>query len=187
MPEPLPVNSNLREQFVTEQIPVGLPWRLLTFSVIVFGFSLFIYFGLKFGYETYLNARAEQLDKNIEDLASRVSKEEQQNFINFYSQLVNLEKALDRHKFSSNVYSFLERNTLPLVYYYEGDFLVNGGTLGLRGRADSLEALVQQLSVFDKSSELEKTVLDQMSFEGNDVNFGITLTFKSDFLNLPKQ
>ena len=187
MPEQLPINSNLRDQFVNEQIPVGLPWRLLTFSVIVFGFSLFIYFGLKFGYETYLNARAEQLDKNIEELASRVSKEEQQDFINFYSQLVNLEKVLNRHKFSSNIYGFLERNTLPLVYYYEGDFLVGDGTLGLKGRADSLEVLVQQLGVFDKASELEKTVLDQMSFEGNDVNFSATLTFQPEFLKLPKQ
>ena len=39
----------------------------------------------------------------------------------------------------------------------------------------------------DKASELEKTVLDQMSFEGNDVNFSATLTFQPEFLKLPKQ
>lgn len=186
MPENIPAN-NLREQFVREQISVGLPWHLLIFSIFLFGFSIFIYFGLRVGYESYLSARDAELDKKIEDLSKQVSKEDQQNFIGFYSQLANLKKILENHKFSANVYGFLERNTLPLVYYYEAEFLLEEGTFELKGRADSLETLVAQLSLFDRAPELEKIVLEQMSFEGTEVGFDAVLTFKTEFFKSPKQ
>lgn len=186
MPENIAGTNNLREQFVREQIPVGLPWHMLIFMVFLLGFSIFIYFGLRTGYESYLNSREASLDKKIEALTKQVSKEEQKNFIGFYSQLVNLKKVLQTHGFAGNIYSFLERNTMPLVYYYEANFLREEGTLELKGRANSLETLVNQLSVYDKANELEKVVLNQMSFEGTEVGFEVVLTFKKDFFELPR-
>lgn len=187
MPESIPSNNNLREQFVSEQIPVGLPWHLLVFSIFLLAFSIFVYFGLRLGYESYLSATDASLDKKIDELAKQVSKGEQQNFISFYSQLINLKKVLNNHEFGSNIYGFLERNTLPPVYYYEADFLAEDGTFELKGRADSLETLVSQLTLFDKSEDLEKTVLEQMNFEGNEVGFDVILTFKPDFFEIPRQ
>ncbi len=187
MPEPQKIQNNLREQFVSEQIPVGLPWHLLIFSVFLVGFSIFIYFGLKFGYASYLDSRAASLDKKIEVLTGKVSKDEQQNLISFYSQFINLKKVLGGHAFSSNIYGFLERNTLPPVYYYEANFLADDKTVELKGKADSMETLVGQLSLFDKSPELEKVVLEQLSFEGAQVGFGAILTFKEEFFNTYRQ
>ncbi len=187
MPESFQNQNNSREQFVSEKIPVGLPWHLLIFSIFLFGFSIFIYFGLKIGYASYLDARSVKLDKNIETLTNKVSKEEQQNLVSFYSQLVNLKKVLEEHSFVSNVYGFLEKNTLPTVYYYEANFLINDESLELKGRADSMETLVGQMTVFDKAPELEKVVLEQLNFEGKEVGFDATLTFKQDFFKNYKQ
>jgi len=187
MAEPLKGQNNLREQFVSEQIPVGLPWHLLIFSIFLLGFSIFIYFGLKFGYVSYLNSRASVLDKKIEALTNKVSKDEQQNLISFYSQFINLKKVLGDHFFASNAYSFLERNTLPAVYYYEANFLADDKTLELKGKADAMETLVGQLSLLDKAPELEKVVLEQLNFEGAEVGFGAILTFREDFFNNYRQ
>src|SRR3989344_6383117 len=136
----------LEEEFATETIPVGLPWRLLIFSIIIFGFAVSIYFGLRFGYGNYLDREARTLDKKIEELGAQVKQEDQQNFINFYSQLINLKKALDRHVFASNIFGFVERNTLGTVYFTGAEFLADGRSLDLVGRADSAETLIQQLS-----------------------------------------
>lgn len=187
MPEP-GTQARLEEEFVTEVIPVGLPWRLLIFSVIIFGFAVSIYFGLRFGYGTYLSSKARELDKKIEALGAQVKQEDQQNFINFYSQLINLKKVLDRHIFASNVFGFLERNTLAAVYYTEADFSADGKSLGLVGRADSAETLVQQLSVFDQSPDLEGVILEQMTFgEKGGTVFSIKLVFGESFFKTPKQ
>lgn len=186
MAENFPATNNISEQFINEQIPVGLPWRLLIFSAFLLGFSIFIYFGLRIGYESYLDTQTKDLDKKFNQLASQVSQDDQKHFINFYSQLVNLKKVLEKHRFSSNVYSFLEKNTLPTVFYYEADFIVKENILRLRGQADSAETLAQQLNAFDQAKELKSAVLDQMTFEKGPVGFNLTLTFDQEFFNSPK-
>ena len=182
MPEQTPQNNSLSEQFLNEQIPLGLPWRLLIFSLTIFAFSVFIYIGLKFGYEPYLDKTATNLDKKIDALTKQVSSEDQNHFISFYSQLVNLQKVLNRHNFSSNIFNFLERNTVSTVFYEEASFTDENKTLILRGQADSNETLVNQLATFQNAPELEKVVLNQMNLADGAVAFQINLIFKEDFL-----
>ncbi len=176
-------NNNMREEFANEQIPVGLPWHLLIFSAFLLGLSIFIFFGLKLGYSSYLDAKAASLDKKIEQVAGTISKGEQDRLINFYSQIINLKKVLADHPFASNIFGFLERSTLPTVYYYEANFQYDGGKLELKGRADKIDALVGQLEIFNKAPELDKVVLEQLNFEGSQINFSVLLTFRQDFFN----
>ena len=186
MPEPTPQKRpTLQEQFVTETIPVGLPWRLLVFALTLFIFSLFVYFGLRFGYESYISTQAEDLDMRIEELGQRVSQEDQQGFINFYSQLINLRKVLDQHGFSVNIFGFLERNTLGDVYYNDANFLALDSALVLKGVANSSETLVSQLTLFDGAEEIDRVVLNQMSSGRGVVTFGVTLFFNPDFFKKP--
>lgn len=189
MTPPISSNNNLREQFVTEQIPVGLPWRLMIFSAVLFGFSIFVFFGLRFGYESYLSAREAEFDKKFEQLASRVSQEDQKKFVNFYSQLANLKRVLDKHSFTANIFSFLEKNTVPTVFYYDATFSIEEGrTLLLGGRADSVDTFVAQLAIFDKAPELERVSLKEQNLESSgDLRFNVELKFKGDFFKSPKQ
>ncbi len=180
MVEASPQNS-LREQFVTENIPVGFPWRLFTFSLILFLFSVFVFFGLKFGYASYLTGQTSALDKKIQDLSNRVSVEDQARFIGFYSQLANLKKILDRHGFSGNIFNFLEKNTVGEVFYTDADFSAGDNELALKGFAASSEMLVAQLSLFDKAPEVKSVFLNQTNTDRGGVSFTLTLDFKPDF------
>ena len=185
MPEN-PLQPKIREQFISESIPIGFPWRLFIFSFTLFVFTLFIFFGLKFGYTVYIDKRAESLDKKIADLAVQVSQEDQQNFIAFYSQLVNLEKVLNRHGFMANVFLFLEENTLGDIYYKSADFSSLGRNLKLSGVAASNKVLVDQLALFDKRIEVSGVNLNQMSIDpSSNVNFGVTVSFKEEFFQKP--
>jgi hypothetical protein len=183
-----PPPPKIREQFVSDSIPVGFPWRLFIFSLTLFVFSLFIYFGLKFGYTAYIDQRAENLDQKISALATQVSEVDQQSFIAFYSQLVNLERVLDRHKFTANVFNFLEQNTLGEVYYNHAEFSSTDNSFNLRGFAATSETLVNQLSLFDNRSEVSRVNLNQMNTtQTGDVAFGITVFFRNDFFQNPTQ
>lgn len=185
MPEPT-TQAKLEEQFTTEAIPVGLPWRLLVFTVIIFAFSIVIYFGLRFGYETYLTQQAATLDQQINQLTSQVNQTDQQNFINFYSQLINLKTALGNHDFSSNLFNFLEKNTIGSVYYTEANFSLSGNSLDLKGEAVSVDALVQQMNIFDKAPELAGNTLNQLTFDPKGlVGFSVHLVFNDNFFNQP--
>ncbi|HXF43990.1 MAG TPA: hypothetical protein VNK70_00780 [Candidatus Paceibacterota bacterium] len=184
MPEPQ-TQSALKDQFIDEVIPVGFPWRLLTFSFIIFLFSIFIFFGLKFGYTSYLDGQTAALDKKIEELGSRISADEQARFVLFYSQLANLKKILDDHGFSGNIINFLEKQTLGQIYYTDAAFSADRGELALKGFAASSEALVYQLALFDNAPELSSVILNQTNADRQGVSFAVTLGFKPEFFERP--
>lgn len=177
--------TSLDEQFVSEQIPIGLPWRIMLFAVVILGLSIFVYFGLRFGYRSYLISQKEQLEQKTTTLANQVSAEEQEKLIGFYSQLTNLKKVLDTHSFNSNVFGFLEKNTLPTIFFDEVNFIASDNSLTLKGQAASLRNLVNQMAVFDGASELTRVVLNQTSFDKGNTVFALTINFKQEFFSKP--
>lgn len=162
---------------------MGMPWRVLIFSIVLFAFSILIYFGIRFGYSSYLDSREETLDKDIEQLSNQVSAEDQNELVKFYSQLTNLKKALDRHSYGSNIFSFLEKNTIGSVYW-ENAVYNDSGTVVLRGHAASLDNVVEQLTVFERRPELVKTEVQNISLEKG-VSFNALLSFKGSYYEQP--
>jgi len=180
--------KSLNEQFMTEPAAVGLPWRLLIFSGVIFGLSILIYFGFSVGYESYLNSRSGDLDNQLSQLSNTISQQDQQKFIGFYSQIVNLKSVLGQHIFSSNTFSFLEKNTLPQTFYNEAKFKSDILNLELQGRTASLQTLAQQLAQFEQAPEIQTAILKSTSFnQTGSVDFTINLAFKPDFLSKPIQ
>ncbi len=178
--------SGIGEQFVNAPIAIGTPWRLFVFSLLLFALSLLVYFGLKVGYENYLNARSSALDQSIAGLASSVSAQDEQKFVAIYSQIVNLKGALGNHLFTGNLFPFLEKNTLPRVYFTEAKFASAAGNLDLSGQADSLQTLAAQMAQFEKAPELTKAILTSMNFNpSGGTSFSMTLTFNSAYLSKP--
>lgn len=181
--------NSLENQFDSSQSvsEIGFPWRIFLFSIFIFGFSIFVYLGLKVGYGTYLDARSNGISKDIENLAKKISESEQANLATFYSQLVNLEKVINDHRFSSNIFYFLEQKTTSGVYYESTDFRLNDMSLGLSGRGKSLNDVIGQLSVFDGAAEVGAVTLDSLGFEGSDVVFRMSLKFKENFFDKLQQ
>jgi hypothetical protein len=161
----------------------GLPWRILLFSGIVFGLSLFIYFGFRFGYESYLDSRSETLDQKIQELASQISQEDQQNLISFYSQLVNLRTVLEKHQFIVKSFDFLDKYTLPTVYYSGAKIMGVDRVIELSGGAKSMDDFIEQLAVFDAAPEFdEKAIVENVQFSNQEVGFSIILHMSADAL-----
>lgn len=173
--------SSGSNQFVNQPTSAGLPWRLMIFSLLLFLFSILLYAGLRFGYQPYLNTQVEQTDQQIEGLLSEVSQGEQEQLLIFHSQLINLENVLSEKAFSQNLFTFLEDNTLPLVYYTELEYLYRDYAVDISGRANSVRTFVQQSYLFDNSSEVQRTIVNSLSIEGGQVVFSIRLFFLPEF------
>jgi hypothetical protein len=177
-------NSNSSYQ----NISIGFPWKILVFSAIVFGFTLFTYFGLQFGYMSFLDSRSKNLDQKINDLARVVSQEDQQQFISFYSQLVNLKEVLQKHTLLSPSLTLLERYTIPSVYYTSGRIIPKDQKIEVVGRANSIDSFVEQLYVFDGSSDFrQRALVSQMGFDQGKVAFTISLFPRQENFNLMTQ
>lgn len=159
-----------------QKISVGFPWKILLFAGVVFGFTIFIFLGLRFGYSTYLDSREKALDTRINQLASVVSQEDQQQFVSFYSQLVNLREALKKHALGSPVLESLERYTLPSIYFVSAKISPLDQKVEVSGRANSIDSFVEQLAVLDASSDFsEPATVSQMGFDQGRVVFTVIL------------
>jgi|SRR3989344_847641 len=153
-------------------IPVGFPWKILVFALVVFLFALFVFVGLKFGYASYLDRRDKTLDTRINQLAAVVSQEDQQQFISFYSQLVNLKEVLGKHTGGSETLSLLERHTIPSVHYVSAKILPKDKRLEVSGRAGNLDSFIEQMYVLDSSTDFrERATVTQMGFDQGQVVF----------------
>lgn len=179
--------SNFNDQFLTESIPVGWPWRLLVFAAFIFALSIFTYFGLRLGYRNYLDDQLEQLDRDLGVLEKQVSLEEQEKFTNFYSKLVNLEKVLVKHPFGSNIFTFLERNVVNGVHFNAAEADISGGTMELKGVANDFNALAQQTAIFEQSPEIKLVLMKDIGLTpgSSGVTFTLTMGFKEEFFSKP--
>ena len=75
-------NSALEQELrKPERLPVGWPWRLLVFVVIIFGVTVATYLGMILGYKPYLNSQVKNLDAKITSLSQAVDEEQQKNLV----------------------------------------------------------------------------------------------------------
>lgn len=162
-----------------EKLPVGWPWRLLVFMIIIFGTVIAIYSGMILGYKPYLNSRIKNLDTKINGLSQSINEDQQKNLADFYSQLVNIQSLLNSHPVASKILDFFEKNTHQQIYYLNTNVSLLDKNIKIEGVALNYDILVQQLEVFRQAPEIEKVFLDDSRIaQDKSVNFSIRLIFK---------
>lgn len=177
--------SILEEQLKAgEGLSVGWPWRLLFFTVIVFGITVFLFLGMSLGYKPFLNSRAKALDKEIANLTESIGEEQQKSLINFYSQLVNIQNLLVNHPTASKLVDFLGENTHQQVNYFSLNLSLAEKNLKLDGNAPNYNILVQQLELFRRAPEIERVFLEDSKIGEAGVRFSIKLVFKGELIGL---
>ena len=171
--------ANNLDNLGPERLETGWPWKLLLFSLIVFGIFLAGYLGLIFGYETFLNAKIAAEDQKILALAQEVPEGEQKVLLRFYSQLSNLQSALNGHIVTARFFPLLEQHTHQGVYYTTLNLEIAKKTATLDGVARSYEVLAQQLEAYKQATDLvERFTINQADSREGKVNFRAVLFLK---------
>lgn len=179
-------------QFQTEELTIGWSWRLLIFTIIIFGAVAILYGGMAFGYDPYLQSKLADLDTETKNLNELVSIDDQKKLFSFYSQVYNVQNILANHVLPTRVLAFLELNTNPQIAYETMRFDLDAGVLEVTGRAKSYDDLVRQLEAFRRQQEIVKVLkladsktgeLDiETSQKSTDVSFSIAINLDKSFL-----
>jgi len=173
-------NSGGQEQFLNTQTPIGLPWRLSAFAVVLFTLALFTWAGLRYGYRSYLEDQVKSTDTELANLAEQVSANEQDQFITLYSQILNLKGVLDKHAFTANAFPVLEKNVVAGLIFTSAKIDAGTLTLNLGGITPVFETLAAQMVVLEKAPEVAAVSLEKVSLSSGSVNFSLNLTFKPE-------
>ena len=93
--------------------PTGL---FLVFLILLFIF-LAAYLGVRFWYNPYLNVQIDEKDKQIQEIASRLSAEQKEELMDFYSRIGIIKNLLSTHLYASNFLNKLESLNHPKVSF----------------------------------------------------------------------
>ncbi|HEY4496938.1 MAG TPA: hypothetical protein VI432_02210 [Candidatus Paceibacterota bacterium] len=179
--------QNIKETFVQEDLTAGLSWRLFIFLLIIFSTLLFGYWGMEFGYKSFLSNSISNLDEELKVLGAEVQSVDQKNLLAFYSQIVNIRTLLGSHIFSSKVFTLLESLTHDRVAYLSSSVSVQDRTLRLEALTNSYDTAVAQLDTYSRSPSIEKVTLGGIQFVNDVIRFEVDLTLKSEVFDVPPE
>ncbi len=169
------VSNRIQAEKIAES---GGAWRLMSFMFFVLAVFLLSYVGLTLGYGKFLEAQIEEVKGEISSLADLVSKEDQDSFLKFQFQLINLKNLLRNHRVSSKFFTLLEANTNRNVQYRSINLDVADTRITIRGVAPSYAVLAEQLAAYDRMAEVTRyQITNSQAAENGLVNFDVTLFF----------
>src|SRR3989344_7318607 len=186
------------ERFRPEVPSVGWSWRLIVFSTIVAIAAVLLYAGMEYGYRSVLESERNSLEQELAQVDMSINAADQNNLINFYSQIYNMQNLLRDHITISNLFSFLEPNTNSKVQYTQLNMNLDSYSIDISGTAPSMDAIVNHLDAFRRQPMVAGLVLRKAdSNQGGDggtlnlapenqtpasgFNFTINLTLSRDF------
>ena len=157
------------EKFSKENLSsIGWPWHLLITVLVVFGFVGILYLGLVFGYKPLLKSEIKSLDEQMEELKKTITAEEEKDFVNFYSQVINTQSLLGKHSIGSKVLPLLERTTNQRMFFKSISLTIPERKIVLEGVADSYETIASQLANYEATPEVERVGITAMQSSSTD-------------------
>jgi hypothetical protein len=159
MPLPQQVIEQLGREPETSQ---GWATGAVLFAGGVFLLVAVMYGGIKFAYEPYVNNQILQAKNKIANVDQSVSVNDEQQIVDFYSQIANLNTALTKHVYVSTFFGWLEKNTEANVYYQNLD-LSSGDRVGIKGIAKTEADVNQQIAIFEASPQVTSVVISNVS------------------------
>ncbi len=177
MPLPQQVIERLSQE--PPQTP-GWSWGVISFSGGILLFALLVYFGLTFGYEPYLDAQVASLNTQMDVLAKSIPASDQAQVATFYSEVTNVQTALQNHVLFSRFLSWLEKSTEANVYYSNLAF-VAGNQITLTGAAKTEADVNQQAAIFEAAPEVQKVSVSSIVLSPTTGlwNFTVSLTMNT--------
>lgn len=178
-------------KFTVKIIPKP-PAKLPLWQNILFCFSLTLLIGAICSYFVfdYSQKKAEETFKNLkttleeEKTLQRIVLETE--VLNAKKKINGFSQLLDKHISTSNIFSLLEKKSLPKIWFTNFNFDFKDYSVIISGETDSFYTLGQQLLILKKEKLIEKIGLSGVSIsqEGNILfTFNLSLspeTFKYD-------
>ncbi|KKQ21721.1 MAG: hypothetical protein A3G45_01955 [Candidatus Staskawiczbacteria bacterium RIFCSPLOWO2_12_FULL_37_15] len=125
-----------------------------------------------------------KLDAAIETVGTDVQKDHEKTVFNYQKKINDYALLIDNHEFASNVFGFLEKDTLPNVWFSRFSLPTKQNKVDLTGEAESMDALSRQTAAFEKNEFVKKVnLLGSSVGDSGKVNFSLSLLLDSKIFN----
>jgi hypothetical protein len=152
----------------------GWPLGMLFFSGGLLALAIAMYLGITLVYDPYIQSKTTSTQNQLITLNNTISRTDETNLIDFYSQVSNLKILLQGHVLSSQFFSWLEKNTEANVYY-QSLSLAGGYKVTATGYGTTEADVNQQVSIFENSPEVKSVSISNVSVAPTTGGWNFTL------------
>jgi hypothetical protein len=168
------MNLNLANHFKERGLWIDLFWYgVMAATVIV----VVCYVILEFKVYFYTN-KINQLNDKIAAYSTPEEKAYEKEVFGYKKKIDDFTTLLASHRISSNIFSFIENNTLPNVWFSSFTMTSASNEIRLSGEAETMEALSRQFKIFETSKDYIKgiSVLNSQVSSAGRINFILNVT-----------
>lgn len=121
-----------------------------------------------------------QISVQVEKLAT-VGTEEQKKYesevLGYQKKLNDFNEIFKNHEFASNIFAFMEKQTMPNIWFKQFTLDKNSGKIQISGEAETMEAFSRQVDNFEKNEYVKSVnVLNSSEGEAGRVNFNMDIS-----------
>ncbi|MBI3631617.1 MAG: hypothetical protein HY219_02005 [Candidatus Staskawiczbacteria bacterium] len=104
-------------------------------------------------------------------------KDMEKQIFDYQKKISDYSPLIKEHRVFSNIFAYLEKNTLPNVWFSRFNMEGKDANIILSGETENSEIFSRQISIFEASEYLTKiTVLGSMLGDQNKTNFNLVLS-----------
>jgi len=129
------------------------------------------------------NIQKSEIEKEIkalETVGTSLQKDHEKQVINYQKKINDFSSLFKNHGFASQVFSFMQKETRPNVWFDRFGLQQKEATVELSGQSDDNEALSRQVAVLERSEYVKNiNVLNSTLDESSKVKFNSALSLDS--------
>jgi hypothetical protein len=176
--------AEIPKPFSHSQIEVGWPRTFLGTGVIFLLLSLAAYLVLA-GYEGVANRRVQDLDKEIQDIASSLPESEIDQLLTLDRQIKSLKRLLPTHSYLSRILEFMEVNAHPQVRITSLGANYSTRRILLQAFAPNIDVASIQAAAFERAQATEEIALKNVNALPGGTSFTVEMLFMPELV-LPR-
>lgn len=120
----------------------------------------------------------------LQTVGTEQQKEYEKNVITYQGKINDFANLLRNHEFASNVFAFMQEQTMPNVWFKQFSLDRKNSSVQLSGESDNLDAFSRQVANFEKNEYVKNIVTLNSSLASSArVAFNINLVLSQDIFD----
>lgn len=157
---------------------------------VLFYLSISILIAVVFCYVAFIaknNMQKSELDGfdlKMATVGTAKQKEQEKEVLSYQKKFDDFTSIFKSYGFASNVFAFMEKETLPDVWFKRFDLNARSKEVGLSGEADDMSVFSKQLAGFEKNKYVKSvSLLSSNLEESTKVDFTLSLVLDPGIFN----
>lgn len=132
----------------------------------------------------YQNAEIASINEKMKEVGTDQQKENEKEVLSYQKKINDFVQLFNSHSFASNVFAFMEKETLPNVWFKNFSLDPKSGSVGLSGEADNMETFSRQIASFEKNKYIKDLgLLNSSGADALKVSFNLNITLMPEIFD----